>query len=54
MADNTSVVFYRDREFETAQRMQAALGAGSVKQADRDLDLVDVTIVVGKDFTGCQ
>jgi hypothetical protein len=53
-ADNTSVVFYRDRQRATAERMQTALGVGTVKQADRDLDIVDVTIVVGKDFTGCQ
>jgi len=53
-ADKTNVVFYRDRSADTARQMQAALKAGSVKKADRDLDLVDVTIVVGKDFIGCQ
>lgn len=53
-ADTTSVVFYRERGVETAKQMLAALGAGSLKRADRDLDLVDVTVEVGKDFNGCS
>lgn len=53
-ADITSVVYYRDRSAEAARQMRAALKAGQVKKADRDLGLVDVTIVVGKDVNGCQ
>ncbi|MFZ4516621.1 MAG: hypothetical protein ACOYN3_09960 [Acidimicrobiia bacterium] len=53
-ADTTSVVFYRERGVETARQMLAAVRTGSLKRADRDLDLVDVTVEIGKDFNGCS
>lgn len=46
----TQVVFYADEGLEAARTVQAALGVGEVVRSQLDLDVVDVTVVVGADF----
>jgi hypothetical protein len=46
----TRVVYYRKNGRAAAQRMAAALGVGKVERATNAIDIVDLTIVVGKDF----
>ena len=47
----TEVVFYRREKQPVAERVRRALGVGNLVLSRRPLDVVDVTIVVGKDFT---
>jgi hypothetical protein len=46
----SEVVYYRDRDLQAARRVAALLGVGRVAKADTELDVVDLTIVVGQDF----
>jgi len=48
--ERTQVVFYRPSQMEAAQRLRDALGVGELVRALRPLDVVDVTVVVGRDF----
>jgi hypothetical protein len=45
----TQVVYYRGEDRSRAQQLQRALGCGSVKQADKAIGVVDVTILAGAD-----
>ena len=48
--DRTEIVFYdRDQE-AVADRLRQALGVGALVFSRRPLDVVDVTVIVGKDF----
>jgi hypothetical protein len=46
----TQVVFYDRKRQADAERVRAALGLGKVVLSRNPLDVVDVTIIVGKDF----
>jgi len=46
----TQIVFYRREDEAVAQRIQKAMGAGRVVLSRNPLDVVDVTIIVGRDF----
>ena len=46
----TKVVYYRPGARDAAQRFAKALGVGEVVRAAEPIDVVDVTVVVGKDF----
>ena len=46
---NTQVVYYRSEDRRAAQRLLRALGCGELKQADREIGVVDVTILAGAD-----
>jgi LytR cell envelope-related transcriptional attenuator len=46
----TKVVYYRDDARRAAQRLAAALGVGRVVRGADAIDVVDVTVIVGKDF----
>src|SRR5581483_5460929 len=46
----TEIVFYRPSEQAAAQRVQKALGLGKLVLSRNPLDVVDVTVIVGKDF----
>lgn len=48
--DVTQVVYYRDEDLETARAVQRALGVGEVVRSLVELDVVDVTVVIGADF----
>lgn len=47
----TEVVFYDRDEQPVAERVRSALGVGELVFSRRPLDVVDVTIIVGKDFS---
>jgi hypothetical protein len=46
----TKVVYYRDGAERTARHLAAALGVGKVVRAADAINVVDVTVIVGKDF----
>jgi hypothetical protein len=46
----TQVVFYDAAKQPIAERVQRALGVGRLVLSRRPLDVVDVTVIVGKDF----
>jgi hypothetical protein len=46
----TKVVYYRAGARDDARRFAKALGVGKVIRAADAIDVVDVTVVVGKDF----
>lgn len=48
--EHTEVVFYDRGEQAVAERVRKALGVGTLVFSRRPLDVVDVTVVVGKDF----
>lgn len=48
--ERTQVVYYRPSQQQAAQRLRDALGVGELVRALRPLDVVDVTVVVGRDF----
>jgi hypothetical protein len=45
----TQVVYYRGDDRDRAQQLLRALGCGSLKQADTEIGVVDVTILAGAD-----
>ncbi|MGH9177525.1 MAG: LCP family protein, partial [Acidimicrobiales bacterium] len=47
----TEVVFYDRDEQAAAERVRTALGVGELVFSRRPLDVVDVTIIVGRDFS---
>jgi hypothetical protein len=47
----TLVVYYDPSQLAAAKRLAAALGVGKVAHSAESIDVVDITIVVGKDFT---
>lgn len=47
--EETQVVYYRPADRAAAQRLLRALGCGSLKQADKEIGVVDVTILAGAD-----
>ncbi|HUQ38671.1 MAG TPA: LCP family protein [Acidimicrobiales bacterium] len=48
--DTTEIVFYDRRKQAVAERVRKALGTGRLVFSRRPLDVVDVTVIVGKDF----
>lgn len=48
--DETEIVFYARNKQAMAEKVRRALGVGTLVFSRRPLDVVDVTIVVGKDF----
>lgn len=48
--DKTEIVFYARNKQAMAEKVRRALGVGTLVFSRRPLDVVDVTIVVGKDF----
>ena len=46
----TQIVFYDPAKQAVAERVQRALGSGRLVLSRRPLDVVDVTVIVGKDF----
>ncbi|MDP9402890.1 MAG: LCP family protein [Actinomycetota bacterium] len=48
--DKTEIVFYAREKQAMAEKVRRALGVGTLVFSRRPLDVVDVTIVVGKDF----
>lgn len=48
--DQTKIVFYDQAHQADAERVRSALGMGTLVYSRRPLDVVDVTIIVGKDF----
>jgi hypothetical protein len=48
----TQIVFYDRSQQQAADRIRQALGTGRLVLSRQPLDVVDVTIVVGKDFNG--
>ena len=47
----TQIVFYDRNEQPVAERVQKLLGVGRLVLSRVPIDVVDVTVVVGKDFT---
>jgi hypothetical protein len=47
--EETQVVFYRDRDRASAERMLDALECGSLRQPNAPIDVVDVTVIIGAD-----
>lgn len=46
----TQVVYYEAAQAAVAQRIRNALGVGTLVLSRRPIDVVDVTVIVGKDF----
>ncbi len=46
----TTVIYYRSADEASANAVVKALGVGSAVQADRDIDVVDLAVVLGADF----
>lgn len=46
----TQFVYYRDEQREAAERLRDALGLGEVVRDRNPIDVVDVTVVLGRDF----
>lgn len=46
----TQIVFYRKEDQAAAERVQKALGVGRVVLSRNPVDVVDVTVIVGRDF----
>jgi len=45
-------VFYDRSQQQAAERMRQALGTGRIVLSRQPIGVVDVTVVVGKDFNG--
>jgi hypothetical protein len=50
----TRVVYYRDESRSAAEQMLRALGVGKIARGEQQVDVVDVTVVVGADWTGAK
>ena len=50
--DTTQIVFYDEEHEQIARQAQEALGVGRLVLSRRPLGVVDVTIIIGSDFTG--
>lgn len=50
--DTTQIVFYDEKQEAVARQAQEALGVGRLVLSRRPLGVVDVTIIIGADFTG--
>jgi hypothetical protein len=48
----TQIVFYERSRQQLAAQVRQALGTGKLVLSRRPLDVVDVTVVIGKDFNG--
>jgi hypothetical protein len=48
--NETQVVFYRQADEAAAQRVQRALGLGRIVLSRNPIDVVDVTVIVGRDY----
>jgi len=48
----TQIVFYDRSQQQSAERIRQALGTGRLVLSRQPLDVVDVTVIVGKDFNG--
>jgi hypothetical protein len=46
----TQVIYYRDADRRAAEKFLKAIGVGSLRRADREVGIADVTIIVGPDF----
>lgn len=46
----TQFVYYRDEQRQAAERLRDALGLGEVVRDRNTIDVVDVTVVLGRDF----
>ena len=50
--EETSIVYYDPEREADAQRLQEALGTGTVRFEQADSDRTDVTVILGSDFLG--
>ena len=50
--EETTIVYYDPEREADAQRMQEALGTGTVRFEQADSDRTDVTVILGSDFLG--
>ena len=48
----TQIVFYDRSQQQAAERVRQALGTGRLVLSRQPLDVVDVTVVTGRDFNG--
>jgi hypothetical protein len=48
----TQIVFYARSQQQAAERIRQALGTGRLVLSRQPLDVVDVTVIVGRDFNG--
>lgn len=48
--EETQIVFYRGEDQAAAERVQKALGVGRIVLSRNPVDVVDVTVIVGRDF----
>jgi hypothetical protein len=48
----TQIVFYDRSQQQAAERIRQALGTGRLVLSRQPLDVVDVTVIIGKDFNG--
>ncbi len=48
--DVTTVVYYRDEDADWARRFVEVLGVGSIAKAQREVGVIDITVIVGADF----
>lgn len=48
--ERTEIIFYERDQEAVADRLRQALGVGTLVLSRRPLDVVDVTVIVGKDF----
>jgi len=48
----TQIVFYDRSQQQAAERIRQALGTGRLVLSRQPLDVVDVTVIIGRDFTG--
>lgn len=46
----TQIFYYRDDQIDEAERIRAALGLGEVLKDRNTIDVVDVTVLLGRDF----
>jgi hypothetical protein len=52
--DTTQIVYYDDEDLAVAEATRDAIGVGEVVKSLTELDVVDVTVVVGTDFLANQ
>ena len=48
--DTTTIIYYRDEDRGAARRVAGALGVGTIVQSAREIDVVDLSVVLGRDF----
>jgi hypothetical protein len=48
--ETTTIIYYRDEDRGAARRVARALGVGTIVQSAREIDVVDLSVVLGRDF----